>query len=101
MKKVVDEVNHIGVGGPLYKSVIPTREKISISDMATFIASASNVELIRLCPTASDVKRFNPMDDSSLDSKKIESLGFKFLFSSKEGFEHTIRILREALERWM
>lgn len=30
MKKVVDEVNHIGVGGPLYKSVIPTRQKISI-----------------------------------------------------------------------
>ena len=29
MKKVVDEVNHIGVGGPLYKSVIPTRQKIS------------------------------------------------------------------------
>lgn len=30
MKKVVDEVNHIGVGGPLYKSVIPMKEKICI-----------------------------------------------------------------------
>lgn len=30
MKKVVDEVNHIGVGGPLYKSVIPTKEKIGV-----------------------------------------------------------------------
>lgn len=84
-----------GVFGESYN--VGAKEKISISDMATFIASASNVELIRLCPTASDRKRFNPMEDSSLDSKKIESLGFKFLFSSKEGFEHTIRILREAL----
>lgn len=29
-KKVVDEVEHIGKGGPLYKSVIPTNDKIFV-----------------------------------------------------------------------
>ncbi len=31
MKKVEEEIQNIGIGGPLYKSVIPTKEKISVN----------------------------------------------------------------------
>ena len=41
MRKVVDEVNHIGVGGPLYKSVIPMKEKICIK---TSVETRDHVE---------------------------------------------------------
>lgn len=86
-----------GVFGESYN--IGAKEKISINDMAMFIASSSNVKIIRLCPSKFDEKSFNPMEDSSLNSKKIESLGFRYEFSAKEGFEHTIRILKEVSKK--
>lgn len=75
---------------------IGAKEKISINDMAHIISLTSGVKLIRLCPTKIDKKNFNPMEDSSLNSFKLESLGFRYRFTAKEGFSHTIRILRKV-----
>ena len=40
-------------------------------------------------------KSFNPMSNSSLDSKGLENLDWKGLFDAKTGLEHTVMILRE------
>lgn len=38
----------------------------------------------------------NPMPDSSLDSDKLLSLGWRGLFDARQGADHTIRIIRQA-----
>ena len=42
-------------------------------------------------------KSFNPMLNSSLNSKKLESLGWKPVFTKEEGFEHSVKICKEIL----
>lgn len=84
-----------GTFGETYN--IGAKEKISINDMAEIVSSFAGVNLVRLCPAAKEEKSFNPMNDSSLDSNKLESLGFRYCFDVREGFEHTISILKEVL----
>ena len=37
------------------------------------------------------------MKNSSLDAAKLHELGWKGCFSAKEGFSHTVAILRERI----
>ena len=67
----------------------------TIADMASYYAKYSGTQLSFDLPTLNETKEFNPMINSSLDSCKLESLGWKPFFSKEEGFEHSIRIIKE------
>lgn len=47
MKKIKEEIKHIGIGGPLYKSVLPLREKIEVK---TSIETRDYVEEFKHMP---------------------------------------------------
>ena len=66
--------------------------------MAEYLAEAVGVEVIFDIPTQLEASAFNPMDNSSLDSTKLESLGWKGKFSARIGLEHTVQILKECIE---
>lgn len=68
---------------------------ITIRQMAELIAHYAGVELIMDIPSDTEKAAFNPMDNSSLDSRKLEALGWRGLFDADYGFDHTIRVLRE------
>ena len=67
----------------------------SIADMAQSFAKYSGVKLRFELPADEEKKAFNPMNNSSLNSLKLEALGWKPCFSKDEGFEHSINILKE------
>ena len=70
---------------------------ISIREMSIYIAEAGGVRLISENATTREKAGFNPMDNSSLNSTKLEELGWKGIFSAKEGLLHTVQILRDCL----
>lgn len=70
-------------------------EVTSIRKMAQILADAGGVHLKINEPNDTDLKQFNPMDNSSLNNKKIKSIGYKDTFTVQEGLEHTVRILSE------
>ena len=86
-----------GIDGEAYN--ISNKDSIiNIRDMAEYLAEAGGVELLFDFPSKTESAAFNPMDNSSLDSTKLESLGWKGIFSAKEGLEHTVQILKECIE---
>lgn len=68
---------------------------ITIRQMAEILAECAGVELKMDIPTNADKVAFNPMNNSSLNSEKLEQLGWKGIFSSGFGFARTIKVLRE------
>ena len=68
---------------------------ISIKEMAKILCDAGNVELYQEIANDNEMKRFNPMINSSLDSTRIMDLGWHGCFDAKTGFRHTVEILRE------
>ena len=68
---------------------------ISIREMAELIAKVSGVKLKMELPTETEKKRFNPMNNSSLDSSELSELGWRGLFDAERGFSHTIQIIRD------
>jgi len=84
-----------GLHGEAYN--IGTEEVISIREMATILAVAGNVILTAKNPTEDEKRAFNPMDNSSLKTDKIQSIGYKQTFSPEEGLSHTVRIIKEIL----
>lgn len=69
----------------------------TIKKMAELYAKTGNVKLTTKEPTETELKAFNPMNNSSLDNRKVRALGYKDTFSVEEGVEHTIKILKEIL----
>lgn len=69
-------------------------EVISIKEMARILADAGNVDLKINEPTSDELKKFNPMDNSSLNIDKIKQIGYKDTFSAKVGLTHTVEILK-------
>ena len=63
--------------------------------MAKSFAQYSGVNLRFELPAEQEKKAFNPMQNSSLDSAKLEALGWKPVFSKEEGFENSIKIIKE------
>ncbi|EGP5038363.1 NAD(P)-dependent oxidoreductase [Enterococcus faecium] len=74
------------------------RSIISIAEMAKMIAEIGNVELEFDLPTEVEAKLFNPMNNSSLNSEKLCSLGWKAIFDAKDGFKYTMDILAETIQ---
>lgn len=67
---------------------------ISIKEMAEILANAAGARLIREEADNAEKKLFNPMDNSSLDSKSLQTLGWKGLWTAEKGLVHTVEILK-------
>ena len=72
-------------------------EITSIRDMVQILADVGKVDFKINAATEEDLKRFNPMDNSSLLNDKIKSIGYSDTFSVHEGLTHTVRILKQRL----
>ena len=70
---------------------------INIREMAEYYAEIGRVKLIFDMPSKTETAAFNPMDNSSLSSTKLEGLGWRGIFSAKDGLAHTVHILKEIL----
>lgn len=66
---------------------------VTIAGLSEVIAKSGGVELIRKLPSDSDKSRFNPMDNSSLKSDKLEKLGWRALFDIEEGVNKALESL--------
>lgn len=69
---------------------------ISIRTLAELYAKFGEVNLGFDHPSTKEQKAFNPMENSSLDSTLLESLGWSPLFDAPTGTAHTIKILQES-----
>lgn len=75
---------------------ISNRESvITIRQMAQILAKHGDVQLILDIPTAAEQAAFNPMDNSSLNSEKLEALGWRGCFDAELGFAHTVAVLKD------
>ena len=63
--------------------------------MACILAKAGGVELKIKEPTKEEKCAFNPMNNSSLNMRKISEIGYIESFTASEGLEHTVLILQE------
>lgn len=70
---------------------------ISIKAMAEILTKSAGVDLRMDLPTEAEMKGFNPMSNSSLDSSELLDLGWKGLFDANRGFSHTVEILKETM----
>lgn len=70
---------------------------ISIREIAQLFSEAGQVHLQQECALRSEQAGFNPMLNSSLDSTRLQGLGWRGLWSAKEGVFHTVQILKELM----
>lgn len=66
----------------------------SIKEMAENFAKYGNIKLDFDLPTESEKKNFNPMLNSSLNSEKLESLGWHPQFDIETGIQRTLECLK-------
>ena len=83
-----------GVPGEAYN--IGTEDVTSIREMSQILAKAGGVELKINEPTKEEKSAFNPMNNSSLNMRKISEIGYIESFTAREGLEHTVLILKES-----
>lgn len=69
----------------------------SIKELAEKFSVCGNVDLVYDLPDEAEKKAFNPMNNSSLNSDKLELLGWKGKYDIDKGVRHTIDILKESL----
>lgn len=83
-------------GVPMQAYNISNRESvITIREMAQILAKHAGVSLVVDIPSAAEQVAFNPMDNSSLNSEKLEDLGWRGCFDAELGFAHTVAVLKE------
>lgn len=70
---------------------------ITIRQLAEYYAEYANVQVVYDIPTQQEKLAFNQMSNSSLNSDKIEKLGWKGLFDAEYGISTTIKILEEVI----
>ena len=71
---------------------------ITIRRMAELMALYGESQLRFELPSEAERSAFNPMDNSSLNSEKLEALGWKAMFPPEDGISHTVSILKELLK---
>lgn len=82
-----------GVSGDAYN--ISNRNSLAtISDLAQTFAKKASVTVRYEKPSASEKEAFNKMSNSTLDSQKLESLGWQGVFTLSEGVERTINSMQ-------
>lgn len=67
---------------------------VTIRQMAEAIARAGNVQIIIDAPSSQEVKGYNLMDNSALDSTELERLGWCGEYTMKQGAEVTIKLIK-------
>lgn len=85
-----------GTNGEAYN--IASGEAVSIRQMAEILANSGNVLVKFEEPNEKEKMAFNPMNNSTLDCKKLESLGFKSQFNAECGLSHTVETIKELLD---
>lgn len=83
-----------GKSGEAY-NISNKRSIISIRELSELIAKYGQVQLLFDIPTKLEKNVFNPMDNSSLNSAKLESLGWQGIFNADEGISNTIDIVKQ------
>ncbi len=63
---------------------------VTISEMARALAKAAGVDVVYEEPTDLEKKGYNLMENSSLDAKRLEALGWSATFGLREGAERTM-----------
>lgn len=69
---------------------------ISIRKLGEILSQSGNVNLRIVIPSVEERKEFNPMQNSSLDSKSLHALGWRGLFTAEVGLDHTEKILKQT-----
>ncbi len=64
--------------------------------MAEILAKVGAVQLKQVLATESEKRRFNPMENSSLESENLIGLGWRGCFDAETGLRHTVQILKEV-----
>lgn len=85
-----------GKSGEVY-NISNSSSICTIKEMAMHFANTGNVKLCFDLPSENEKRAFNPMVNSSLNSEKLESLGWQASFLYEEGFIHSIKIIKELL----
>ena len=67
---------------------------VTIREFAEVMAEESGVRVIFENPTDVEKRGYNLMDNSSLESGRLEALGWKACFSLKEGCAHTLAVMK-------
>ena len=83
-----------GVSGESYN--IAAETVTTIREMALCYANAGGVSLLAVEPTITEIKNFNPMNNAMLNIDKLLKLGYHDTFTVKEGFAHTVRVLKDV-----
>lgn len=65
----------------------------TVSDLAHAFAELSGKKVVFENPSDAEAAGYNPMNDSSLDSGKLEALGWKGLYPLREGVERTLKYM--------
>lgn len=86
-----------GASGEVY-NISNNNSIITIKEMASLLAQHGHVNLKMELPSTLEKAIFNPMSNSSLDSSKLEKLGWKGYFDASTGLAHTVLVLREILK---
>lgn len=68
---------------------------VSIRGIAEAAAREAGVKVMFECATDQEKKSYNLMDNSSLDSTKLEKLGWRAEFGLFEGIRRSVQILKE------
>lgn len=66
---------------------------VTIREMAEALAKAGNVKIVFENPSDIEIKSYNLMDNSSLESDKIEKLGWKAVFDIISGMQKTLNYI--------
>ena len=85
-----------GESGKAYNISNPA-SVVTIRKLAEQIARSSGKKVVFENPSDEEKKGYNLMDNSSLDSRLLEDLGWQGLFDLKTGVEHTIKTIEGAL----
>lgn len=70
----------------------------TIRDIAERIAMCGGVHVVFDIPTEEEKRGYNRMENSTLDSSMLESLGWKGLFDLYTGVDHTVKYLMMNME---
>lgn len=84
-----------GKSGEAYNIANPN-VACSIRELAETIATVAGVSLRVELPTGADIAAFNPMNNSCLDSSKLEELGWHAEYDIKQGVKETMELVRKC-----
>lgn len=85
-----------GEKGEAY-NISNSKSIVSIRDLAETIAHYAGTSVIFEIPSDEEIKGYNLMDNSSLDAKKLEGLGWSACFDLQRGVEQTILNMKNVI----